>query len=138
MKNCTESLSTSNNSFTMVALAVILLVTIGAAHSYLGERYILIRLFKRGDLPKLLGGTEFTKGTLRFTWHLTTEAWWAPAYLAFAAGYGPASQDQVLAAIGVTALVSAAFPLYFTRGKHLSWIAFIAVGVLLLASRGSA
>jgi hypothetical protein len=44
----------------------------------------------------------------------------------------------VLAAIGVTALVSAGFPLYFTRGKHLSWIAFVAVGVLLLASRGSA
>jgi hypothetical protein len=57
--------------------------------------------------------------------------------LAFTAGYGPVSKDQVLTAIGVTSLVSAAFPLYFTRGKHLSWIAFIAVGALLLASRGS-
>lgn len=24
------------------------------------------------DLPRLLGGTEFTKNTLRFAWHLTT------------------------------------------------------------------
>jgi hypothetical protein len=55
-------------------LAFALVVATGIAHSYLGERYILIRLFKRGDLPKLSVGTEFTKGTLRFAWHLTTVA----------------------------------------------------------------
>jgi hypothetical protein len=121
----------------MLAFAITQLVATGIAHSYLGERYILIRLFKRGDLPKLSAGTEFTKGTLRFAWHLTTVAWWGLAYLAFTAGYGPVSKDQVRTVIGVTSLMSAAFPLYFTRGKHLSWIAFIAVGALLLASRRS-
>jgi hypothetical protein len=31
--------------------------------------------FRRGDLPKLFGGVEFTQHTLRFAWHLTSVAW---------------------------------------------------------------
>ncbi len=41
-------------------IAALLLFLVGVAHSYLGERYILIRLFRREDLPKLFGGTQFT------------------------------------------------------------------------------
>jgi hypothetical protein len=52
---------------------------IGLAHSVLGERYILMRLFRHTDLPKLFGGTEFTIRALRFAWHLTTIAWWGAA-----------------------------------------------------------
>ena len=121
----------------MLLFAAILIFLTGVAHSYLGERYILIRLFRREDLPKLLGGTAFTIGTLRFAWHLTTVAWWGFAYLAFAASQGPVSTDQVLATVGGVALVSAAFPLYFTRGRHLSWIVFLIVGVLAFLARGA-
>lgn len=46
-------------------LAASLLVATAAAHSYLGERYILVRLFRRDNLPRLFGGTEFTVRTLR-------------------------------------------------------------------------
>jgi hypothetical protein len=120
----------------MLFFAVALLVATGAAHSYLGERYILVRLFKRADLPRLFGGTAFTTGTLRFAWHLTTVAWWGLACLALMAGRGPISSAQVLLVVGVSALVSAAFPLYFTRGRHLSWIVFVLVGLLLLLVRG--
>lgn len=120
----------------MLLLALALLIATGLAHSYLGERYLLIRLFKRDDLPKLLGSAAFTVGTLRFVWHLTTVAWWGLAYLVFAAWSGTVGRDQVLMVIGVTSLVSAAFPLYFTRGRHLSWIVFLLIGVLVLASRG--
>ncbi len=49
--------------------AALLAVLLAAAHSYLGERYILIRLFRRGDLPRLRGGTTFTQDTLRLAWH---------------------------------------------------------------------
>ena len=120
----------------MLLLAAALIFLTGAAHSYLGERYILIRLFRREDLPRLFGGTAFTIGTLRFAWHLTTVAWWGFAYLAFAASQGPVSTDQALATVGGVALVSAAFPLYFTRGRHLSWIVFLIVGVLAFLARG--
>ena len=109
----------------------------GIAHSWLGERYILIRLFKRDGLPKLFGSTAFTTGTLRFVWHLTTVAWWGMAYLIFIAAGGEVSKDQLLGVIGSVALVSAAFPLYFTRGKHLSWLLFLLVGVLVLVARGT-
>lgn len=109
----------------------------GIAHSWLGERYILIRLFKSGGLPKLFGSTAFTTGTLRFVWHLTTVAWWGMAYLTFIAAGGEVSKDQLLGVIGSVALVSAAFPLYFTRGKHLSWLVFLLVGVLVLVARGT-
>lgn len=121
----------------LLLLATALLVATGLAHSYLGERYLLMRLFTRDNLPKVLGSTAFTKGTLRFVWHLTTVAWWGLAYLVFAAWQGPVDRDQLLTTIGITALLSAAFPLYFTRGRHLSWIVFLVVGVLLLlAARG--
>lgn len=119
----------------MLPLALVLLVATGLAHSYLGERYLLMRLFKRQDLPKLLGSTAFTIGTLRFVWHLTTVAWWGMGYLVYFAWSGTVGKDQVLAVIGVTSLVSAAFPLYFTRGRHLSWIVFLLIGGLVLASR---
>lgn len=64
--------------------------------------------------------------------------WWGLAYVVLSLGNGPLSRDHLLLAIGVTALVSAVFPLYFTRGKHLSWVALLAVGSLLLASRTAA
>lgn len=59
---------------------------VGAAHSYLGERYILIRLFRRPDLPHLFGSDLFTRRTLRFAWHLTTLAWWGFAVQALGGG----------------------------------------------------
>jgi hypothetical protein len=55
----------------MLLAAATLTCLLALAHSYLGERYILTRLFRRDDLPRLLGGTGFTKRTLRFAWHLT-------------------------------------------------------------------
>ena len=121
----------------MLYLAAALIFVTGIAHSYLGERYILVRLFRRNDLPKLFGGTAFTTGTLRFAWHLTTVAWWSLAYLiVLAAGATPTSAD-ILRAIAVTSLVSGAFPLVFTRGKHLSWIVFFVVAALLFVGGGA-
>ncbi|MFN9472126.1 MAG: hypothetical protein ACK59X_11875 [Acidovorax sp.] len=123
----------------MLVTAAALIWLTGLAHSVLGERYLLMRLFRREEvLPRLLGSTAFTAGTLRFVWHLLTVVWWGLAYVVLSLGNGPLSRDHLLLAIGVTALVSAVFPLYFTRGKHLSWVALLAVGSLLLASRTAA
>ena len=115
----------------MLLVAALLIFLTGCAHSYLGERYILIRLFKRGGLPELLGGTEFTKGTLRFAWHITTVAWWAIALLLVFAYRGSLSTTSVLQVIACAALASAALPIFFTRGRHLSWIVFLLVAVLV-------
>lgn len=118
----------------MLELAALVIFATGLAHSYLGEKYILIRLFRREGLPKLFGGTQFTVGTLRFAWHLTTIAWWAFAVLLAAASREPLSSKFVLQVIACAAFASAVLPVLFTRGKHLSWLAFLAVGALALAA----
>lgn len=115
----------------MLYLAATILVVLAVAHSILGERFILMRLFRRADLPKVLGSTEFTTGTLRFIWHLVSVmAIGIAAVLAQAAA--GAGAPTLVATLGWTALLSALFPLYFTRGKHLSWIGLAAAGALCL------
>ena len=120
-----------NSPSSMLLVAAALIFLTGCAHSYLGERYILVRLFKHGTLPKLFGGTEFTKGTLRFAWHITTVAWWAFALLLVLAHLGPLSTASVLHVVAGAALLSAVLPIVFTRGKHLSWVAFLIVAALV-------
>src|SRR5918998_4826783 len=95
-------------NFYLVAAAA-LAVAIGLAHSWLGERYILTRLFRRQDLPHLFGSDDFTKRTLRFAWHLTTVAWFgAAAILLILASYPlDASARMLSRAIAATFLVSA-------------------------------
>lgn len=110
----------------------ILLVFIGAVHSYLGERYILTRLFRRGNLPKLFGGEEFTKNTLRFAWHLTTLAWWGFAALLVHLAQGELSLSIIGTIIGITFLLHAVGSLVGAKGKHLSWIVFLAIGLATL------
>jgi hypothetical protein len=113
-------------------VAACLCVALGLAHSYLGERYILIRLFRRTDLPKLFGGTEFTIRTLRFAWHLTTVAWSGAAALFFQLAQGPISSAAVAAVLAVVFLVSAGITLFASRGRHLAWPVFLVVGLIAL------
>jgi hypothetical protein len=110
-------------------VAALLVVLLGAAHSYLGERYILIRLFRRDDLPKLFGSDVFTKRTLRFAWHLTTVAWLGLAALVVLItrpGAAP-SRGAVGAAVAATAAVSAVVTVVGSRGRHLAWAVFVAI-----------
>ncbi|MDO3381211.1 hypothetical protein [Gilvimarinus algae] len=114
----------------MLYLSSGLLVLIGFAHSYLGERYILIRLFRREDLPRLFGGDDFTKRTLRFAWHITTLCWWGFAAILLLLARGEASPDVIGLIVGVTFTLHFLVALIGSRGKHLSWIVFLAVALL--------
>jgi hypothetical protein len=115
----------------MLQAAAVLIVLLGIAHSVLGERCILTRLFRR-ELPTLFGGPEFTRSTLRFAWHLTT-------VLAFALGAvlwllaGNPSAELLARVLGWFLVVSGLLPLVFTRGRHLSWVVLFAAGGLCLA-----
>jgi hypothetical protein len=116
----------------MIYLAAFLFFLLGLAHSVLGERYILVRLFRRDNLPKLLGGTVFTIRTLRFAWHITTVAWWGFAALLFQLGRGELTASATAQIIGVTAIASGLLPLVMTRGKHASWLILFAIGGIVL------
>jgi hypothetical protein len=114
----------------MLQVAAVLIVFLGIAHSVLGERYILTRLFRR-NLPELFGGQEFTRDTLRFAWHLTT-------LLAFALGTllwllaGSPAPELLVRVLGGFLVASGFLPLVMTRGRHLSWMVLFAAGGLCL------
>jgi hypothetical protein len=115
----------------MLQLAALLIALLGLAHSILGERYILVRLFRR-DLPKLFGSTEFTRNTLRFAWHLTTVM--ALGFSALLWQLASSASPQLLAStLGWCFMASGLLPLILTRGRHLSWVVLFAVGGLCLA-----
>ena len=110
----------------------LLLIAIGLAHSYLGEKLILIRLFRRENLPELFGGTEFTKNTLRFAWHLTTLAWFGFAAILISLANGELEGGTIGIIIGITFLLHALASLVGAKGKHFSWYVFLIIGVITL------
>ena len=113
-------------------IAAVLATLLAAAHSYLGERYILMRLFRRTDMPKLFGGPEFTKQTLRFAWHITSIAWLGLASLILVLAQSPGeaqlTQARVIAGVfGISGLAA----LVGSRGRHLSWVVFLVIAALV-------
>src|SRR5690554_6699855 len=118
-----------------LVIAAGLLFLVGLAHSILGERYILMRLFRRPELPRLFGGTEFTVRTLRFAWHLTTVAWWGLAALLCVLSRPEVDPDFIVAIIGATVLATAVIIAWVSRGRHLAWPVFLVAGVLIFAAR---
>lgn len=114
-------------------IAAVLMFVLGAAHSLLGERYLLIRLFRRSDLPRLFGGTAFTTRTLRFAWHLTTVLMWGLAALLWQLGEGVSEPRALARTLAVTLFAAALLPLAITRGRHLSWLVLLAAAGLTWA-----
>lgn len=113
----------------MFYFAAVLIFILGIAHSYLGERYILIRLFRREDLPKLFGGTEFTKNTLRFAWHITTVAWFGFSFMLIYLAIGEITTKIVGNIIGLTFLIHFLIALIASKGRHLSWVVFLGISL---------
>jgi hypothetical protein len=113
-------------------LAAVLCGAIGLAHSYLGEKYILVRLFRRDDLPKLFGSDEFTRRTLRFAWHLTSVAWWGlgAILVVVATSAGAELAWRATAVVGATFLVHAAVTGIASRGRHYAWIVFLGIALI--------
>lgn len=112
----------------MLIIGTILLFIIGIIHSYLGEKYLLVRLFRRDNLPKLLGSDWFTKRVLRFAWHLTTLAWWGFAAILYVLSTPSINvQNEILKIIALIFVLSGIVSLFFTRGKHLSWLFFFTI-----------
>ena len=115
----------------MLIIGTVLLLIIGIVHSYLGEKYLLIRLFRREGLPKLLGSDWFTKRVLRFAWHLTTLAWWGFAAILYVLSTPSVNvQSEILVIISVVFALSGVVSLSFTRGKHLSWLFFFTIALI--------
>ena len=113
--------------------AAVLSVLIGIAHSALGERLLLGPLFRRGELPRLLGSTTFTRNVLRFTWHLTTVLAMGIAVVIWHLASMPLDPNSVwiLRALSITFGASTLVSLFGARGKHFSWWVFLIITILL-------
>ncbi|WP_125716682.1 hypothetical protein [Pseudoalteromonas rubra] len=118
----------------LLYIAAALLILVSLAHSYLGERFILIRLFKRDNLPELFGSSVFTIRTLRFAWHLTSIAWLGFAALLIALASPKFAPTMLLQIIAATFVLHSALALVLSRGKHWSWLLFAVVSVLLIVA----
>ena len=106
------------------------------AHSWLGEKFILIRLLRRPDLPHLFGSDLFTRRTLRFAWHLTSIAWAGFGALLAAAAPGALERPVALRGVAVTFAARALLTLAGPRGRHLAWVVFSAIAVLAWLGAG--
>ncbi|MEW6194287.1 MAG: hypothetical protein AB1521_03910 [Bacteroidota bacterium] len=113
-------------------IAAFLTTIVGVAHSYLGERYILVPLSRRKDLPKIFGSTEFTIRTLRFAWHITSIAWWGFAAVFVLLANPPVTSQALGTVVGITFLAHFVFVLVSSRGKHLSWVLFLIIGLIAI------
>ena len=113
----------------MLIIAAMLASGIGLLHSYLGEKYILIRLFRQ-SLPKLFGDDRFTRQTMRFAWHVLSVAWFGFAAVLILLHLEIASRVNVLNTVATTFAVTAAVVFFASRGKHLSWLVFAAISII--------
>lgn len=112
----------------LLVFAAAALMLTALLHSVLGERFLLQPLFRRRDLPRLLGDQRFFSQTLRFVWHVFSVAFvgLAAILVASSADAPPSTVPQIVAA---TAAVSAVLVAAISRGRHLSWVAFAAVAL---------
>jgi len=97
---------------------------VGVGHSYLGERWILIPLFRDGRVPKTrIGGVSATMRMMRFTWHFFTVVVCSTAGFLLARSAG--IFDGGSTAVRVVALhwgVFAVAVLLMSRGRHGAWL----------------
>jgi hypothetical protein len=115
---------------TYVYLAVVLILLVGFGHSYLGERYVLRRIFQRCELPELLGSVDGMHKVLRFGWHIASLAWIGLAAVLVATVQPGAGMASIGAIVGATFFAHFLLALVASRGRHLSWIFFLAIALL--------
>lgn len=112
----------------MLLIASVFIVLIGIAHSVLGERFIIKRLLKRDNLPKIYGSDDFTKGTIRFAWHITTLAWFGLAVICLLLADSNLENSVLIQlSISITFALSGLVSLYFSKAKHFSWPVFLLI-----------
>jgi hypothetical protein len=123
-------MNSANPQTTALLIAAALTVAIGIAHSYLGERFVLRRLFRDSQLPSVMGSAAMTANILRFAWHLTTLAWFGFAALLVLYSRSGVDSEMVGVVIGVTFALHAIVTAVMSRGRHLAWPVFFAIALL--------
>jgi hypothetical protein len=109
---------------TALYVVALLAVAIAVAHSISGERFNLVRLFRREDLPQLFGGTDFTMRAVRFASHIPSIACCGFGVILVLLANGEATAQSATTVIAGAFALTAIVPLLASCGRHLSWIVF--------------
>jgi len=117
----------------MLIIVAILLISLSAFHSILGERLILQPIHKADNLPKIWGNRQATFRTIQATWHLVSILWLGLASHLLVINFYPEHETKsFLITFGVMFGFLTILPLVWSAGKHKSWIAFGMISILLL------
>jgi hypothetical protein len=110
-------------------IAAVLIAAIAVAHTLLGERLVIGPLLA-GEVPKLGGSSRFMRRTVRYAWHLTSLIAVGFAALLFHYAKEPKQHVTAIEIVSATFLLSSLLAVIMTRGKHFSWVVFLAIGLL--------
>ncbi len=113
---------------TILYIAAFFAFAVGIAHSYLGERRILLPLIKRGNLPKIRGSEEITAKTIRIAWHATTVLFWVVGVILIFLARNALDFHSMSAILAGTFLPLGILSLIASRGRHVSWLPFLIIG----------
>lgn len=119
-------------SSTLLAAAA-LTVMVSLVHSWLGERRLIGPLLAAEPRPPVLR-SRFLRNVLRYAWHITSLAWIGMAGMMVALAQAPLDRPGRLSAavVGATFLIHSGLVLGMSRGRHLAWPVFLAIGLLCL------
>lgn len=118
------------NLYLIIAAALALMM--GLAHSFFGERFFLKSLFKRRGDPDF--GTDiFINRTTRIAWHLTTISWLSVSAILMV--LASAGSNELVPTLGLIIVgcfgISGLFSLIGSHGRHLSWIVFFLIALMV-------
>lgn len=127
---------------TCLLISGILTIILALAHSILGE-WRLLRPMKNEVLPQIKGipalfnSADFSKNTIRFVWHVTSVFGLSLAAILFCFSNLDvlnATEVFIVKIISAAMILAGLITLILTKGAHLGWILFLAIGILCALS----
>jgi hypothetical protein len=114
-------------------IAAGLALAVGLVHSWLGERVLIGPLLAAPATEGPLTRRPLRR-VLRNAWHITSVAWAGMGLVLASLAFAPldASARRVLVVIGLLFAVQGLFVLATSRGRHVGWPFFAAIGALSL------
>jgi hypothetical protein len=120
-------------------VAAVLTLAVGVAHSWLGER-VLFRPLLAAPASEGPLARGFLRGIVRHAWHITSLAWAGMGLVLAGFAFAPLDRQGrwAVAVIGAVFLAHGLYVLAISRGRHLAWIAFLAIGALAIGAAWAA
>jgi hypothetical protein len=107
-----------------------LLIFMGVAHSYLGEKFVLPRLLALTNLPVLRPGRGYTERLIRYAWHLTSLYFWACAAILVALALKPSGDTRAIGIVLASVFFLSGMITLATGPRHPAWPLFFIAAAL--------